>query len=114
MIDFNGVPFRPIKTQIYDCQHGKQYYKQRQRKSNRLCLQSTKKIGCSAHIIVKEYNLYPDFAITEREGSMKMHEIRQLKKSKQANITEALIANVSQLKVEEQYFVLYCIGSLLR
>ena len=45
---------------------------------------------------------------------MKMHEIRQLKKSKQANITEALIANVSQLKVEEQYFVLYCIGSLLR
>ena len=35
---------------------------------------------------------------------MKMHEIRQLKKNNQANITEAL-TNVSQLKVKERYFV---------
>ena len=75
----------------------------RERKSNRLCLQSTKKIGCPAHIIVKEYNLYPDFALTEMErDSMKLHEIRQLK-NRQANITKALI----YLSLRLSYDILY-------
>ena len=100
MVDFNGVPFRPIKTQVYECQHGKKYYKQRPRKSNRLCLQSTKKLGCPAHILVKEYNLYPDFIITEVERkSLKISELRQLKKDRQVNLTEALQNSSSQVKI---------------
>ena len=51
VIEFDGVPFRPIKTQTHHCQHGKQYFK-RERTTKRLCIQCTKKMGCPAHIIV--------------------------------------------------------------
>ena len=62
-IEFGGIPFRPIQTRRYDCH----YYKKRERKSTRLCLQSTRKIGCPAHMVVKEYHLYPNpFGLTHR------------------------------------------------
>ena len=97
-IEFDGIPFRPIKTQTYDCQ--------RKRKTNRLCLQSTKQMGCPAHMTVKEYHLYPDYKITEEENkSLKVHELRQLKKEKHAAINKALVGNTSELKTEQRYFV---------
>ena len=80
-IEYDGVPFRPLQTKTYDCQHGKYYYKQPERKTKRLCLQTTKKMGCPVHMTVKEYHLYPDYRITEEENkSLKVHEIRQLKR----------------------------------
>ena len=106
VIEFDGVPFCPIKTQTYDCQHGKQYYKLRERKTNRLCLQSTKKMGCPAHMIVKEYQLYPDYKITEKESKcLKVHELRQLKKERHGEINKALTDNTAELKIEQRYFV---------
>lgn len=104
-IEFDGIPFRPIKTQTYDCQHGKQYYKQRERKTKHLCLQSTKKMGCPAHMTVKEYHLYLDYRITEENKSLKVHELRQVKKERHAAINEALMSKESELKTEQRYFV---------
>ena len=70
-IEFGGIPYRPIQTRRYDCQHGKHYYKKRERKSTRLCLQSTRKIGCPAHMVVKEYHLYPNpFGLTHRHDQI--------------------------------------------
>ena len=105
-IEFDGVPFRPIQIKTYDCQHGKHYYKQRERKTKRLCLQTTKKMGCPAHMTVKEYHLYPDYRITEEENkSLKVHEIRQLKKERHAAINKALIDNAAELRTQQRYFV---------
>ena len=70
VIEFDGVPFCLIKTQTYDCQH------QRERTTKRLCIQGTKKMGCPAHIIVKEYHLYPEYKITETEWkALKVHKL---------------------------------------
>ena len=105
-IEFDGVPFRPIQTKTYDCQHGRHYYKQRERKTKRLCLLSTKKMGCPAHMTVKEYHLYPDYQITEEEKkSLKVHEIRQLKKERHAAINKVLMENGVKLKIQQRYFV---------
>ena len=90
---------------MYDCQHGKQYYKQRERKTKKLCLQSTKKLGCPAHIIVKEYHTYPEFKITEAESTLKIHELRQLKKEKHAEINKILQSDTESLKFEQRYFI---------
>ena len=54
-------------------------------------------------MIVKEYHLYPDYKITEAEAkSLKIHEIRQLKKDRHAEINKAIQDdNTSQLKIEQ-------------
>jgi len=75
-LEFHGIPFHQYKTGhiAYDCQHRNHYYKQREKQTKRLCLQATKKIGCTAHMVVEEYHLYPDYQLTEKEGPfMKGH-----------------------------------------
>ena len=60
----------------------------------------------AAHMTVKEYHLYPDYRITEEENkSLKVHEIRQLKKERHAAINKALIDNAAELKTQQRYFV---------
>ena len=51
---------------LLDCQFGPKYYKQKPIQGKRLWLQSTRKIGCNAHVEVKAFTLYPEFA--RREG----------------------------------------------
>lgn len=55
------------ESRILDCQFGPHYYKQKPTKGKKLWLQSTRKIGCQAHIDVKGFVLYPEFAISEVE-----------------------------------------------
>ena len=64
-------------------------------------------MGCPAHMIVKEYYLYPDYKITEAEAkSLKIHEIQQLKKGRHAEIIKAIKDDkTSQLKIEQRFFV---------
>ena len=55
---------------------------------------------------VKEYHLYPDYRITEKENmSLKVNELRQVKKERHAAINEALMSKESELKTEQHYFV---------
>ena len=55
---------------------------------------------------VKEYHLYPDYQITEEEKkSLKVHEIRQLKKERHAAINKVLMENGVKLKIQQRYFV---------
>ena len=62
-------------------------------------------MGCPAHMIVKEYHLYPEYKITETEAkSLKVHEIRQLKKTRHTEINKALVA-ATQLKFEKRFFI---------
>ena len=105
-MEFDGIPFRPVQTRTYDCQHRNHYYKQREKKSKRLCLQSTKKIGCPAHMVVKDYHLYPDYQLTEKERhSMKEPQIKALKKERHRKIVEGLNNPETPLQIEHRYFV---------
>ena len=62
-VQFDGVPFSIGEKRMMDCQYGHQYYKPRQALSKRVRLQGTRKMGCKAHIIQRQYILYPEFAI---------------------------------------------------
>ena len=69
-INFNNTPFSISEEKKFDCQYGKHYFKEREPKKckkKRLCLQGSRKIGCHAHIEIKGYTLYPEYATqTER------------------------------------------------
>ena len=66
-VSFDSVPFSVDKVSVLDCQYGVQYWKEKQNKENkkkRLKLQSTRKVGCHAHIRTHTYTLYPEFQIS--------------------------------------------------
>ena len=48
---------------IMDCQYGTYYYKPKQTSNKRLHLQDTRKMGCTAHIILRQYIVYPEYGI---------------------------------------------------
>lgn len=66
-IEFDGVPFSVGEKRTLDCQHGNEYRKRQKLTGVRNRLQGTRKIGCHAHIVCKQYILYPDFAIPKKE-----------------------------------------------
>ena len=59
--EFDNTPLCNVKTQYLDCQHGQHYFKKHECKSDRVCLQSTQKFGCPAHIVIKEFQVFPQF-----------------------------------------------------
>ena len=63
MFEFDDVPFY---MRFFDCQFGNDYkYSSHVKvfKGSRLCLQSTQKKGCPAHIAIREFVLYPGYKI---------------------------------------------------
>ena len=56
-----------METKLLDCQFGPKYFKEKPVQGKRLWLQGTRKIGCKAHVEVKAFNLYPEYAVTKRE-----------------------------------------------
>ena len=68
-------------------------------------MKSTRKMDCPAHIIIKEYCLYPEFQISNQENThLKISQVRALKKAHHQSITEA-IKQEQSLKTESRYFV---------
>ena len=65
LVEFNSIPFAVSEVRRLDCQFGKQYFKEKPVKSNRTCLQGTRKIGCPAHITVKTLTLFPKYAVED-------------------------------------------------
>lgn len=68
-------------------------------------LQGTRKIGCTAHIDVKVFTIYPQYAITKEEmGGLTEWKLRSLKKEKIDNLKSKLAAKAEVL-TELKYFV---------
>ena len=66
-------------SKVIDCQFGAKYFKQRPLKGKRLWLQRTRKVECQAHVEVKSFTLYPDFAVSKDEKeSLSMWRLRRL------------------------------------
>ena len=72
------------------CQYGEHYFKAHNCTSKRLKLQSSRKIGCKAHIEVKSFTLYPDYCI-ESELTSAASE-KQKRKLKEATLNRLRIA----------------------
>jgi len=76
-VEFGNTPFIVGDIQHLQCQYGPQYYKSKLKKGKQLRLQSTRKIGCPAHIVVKQYIVFPGYAVHSDEINGKSkHRIR--------------------------------------
>lgn len=96
------MPFRLVKTQYLDCQHGLHYFKEHEHKSNRVCLQSTRKFGCPAHVVIKEFQVFPQFSV-EVDG-LSSRAIRKAKEDKLHSLKIAL-AEDRDIQTESRYYV---------
>ena len=67
-IQFDGIPFSIEKVTTLDCQYGEHYWKEKSKKTKKLKIQNTRKIGCPAKI---RYVLYPDYKIVLSDAKHK-------------------------------------------
>lgn len=96
------MPFRLVKTQYLDCQYGQHYYKEYERKSSRVCLQSTRKVGCPPHLVIKEFEVFPQFC-PDVDG-LTPRATRQVKEDKLSCLKIAL-AEHRDIQTERRYHV---------
>ena len=66
-----------------DCQHGVQYYKPKKCLGKRNRLQGTRKIGCKAHIILREYIPYPEYKVDKSYDSKRQERLAKEERLKQ-------------------------------
>ena len=99
---FDNTPFRIISTRYLDCQHGNQYYKDHKPKSKRVCLQSTRKLGCPAHMMIKEFEIYSQYK-TNIEG-MSTRRARSLKENALKDLRTALQRH-ENITSEKRFYV---------
>ena len=89
--EFSNTPFRLIEKKTLDCQFGKQYYKDKPRKSTRTMIQGSRKFGCPARITIKVYEIFPEYAIPETKVSCNSKKaIKVLKEQKMKQLKSAL------------------------
>ena len=93
------------ESKVLDCQFGPHYFKQKPTKGKRLWLQSTRKIGCQAHVNVKGFVLYPMFVISEAEReNLSNWKLRCLQEERLEKLRKQLTTNYS-VKTSIKYFV---------
>ena len=82
-INFGETPFSVADSKVLDCQFGAKYFKQWPLKGKCLGLQGTRRIECQAHVEMKLFTLYPDFAVSkdEKEG-LSMQRLQCLQEEK--------------------------------
>ena len=71
VLEFHGAPFSVGGVRSLDCQFGEKYYKQKKPLGKHLWLQGTRKLGCAAHIQIKSFVLYADYAVIPSENVSK-------------------------------------------
>ena len=59
------MPFRPTAIRKLQCQYGPHYFGPKKRTTERLVVQTTKKRNCPAVIIVREYEVFPQYGLSE-------------------------------------------------
>ena len=100
--EFNNTPFRLIEKKTLDCQFGKQYYKDKPR---RTMIQGSRKSGCPAHIIIKVYELFPEYEISEMEVSCSSKKVLRMLKEQKLKQLKAALTNNKSVLTTKKYFV---------
>ena len=85
------------------CQFGDHYFKKKERKSSRVCIQGTRKIGCQAHVEIREYILYPEYSVnvTKKLSAWKRRTIRESKLEE----LQMSLKTGKEVKVGRKYFL---------
>ena len=106
-INFNDTPFSVKETRVLDCQFGQKYFKQKPKQGKKMWLQGTRKNGCMAHIQVKTFTLYPQYAISEGEKKgLSKWKLRLLKEERMKELQTTLRVHVqAPVKTNVKYFV---------
>ena len=68
-IQFDGIPFSTEKVTILDCQYSDHNWKEKCKRTKKLKIQNTRKIGCPAKIKACTYVLYPDYKVVLSDAS---------------------------------------------
>ena len=115
-IEFDSVPFSVGEKRTLDCQHGDEYLKPKKALGKRVRLQGSRKMGCKAHITLRQYVLYPDYSLPKcrafesknQERLTKQQQLKQLRADLQSksSITTAIKYHVS-LPTEEAHHAIY-------
>ena len=98
----DDTPFSIVETKTLDCQFGPRYYKEAPPKSSKVKVQGSRKIGCHAHIVIKECVLYPEYKIDHDETRFA---IRTLKKRLMNELKQQLDRDASSVQTTTAYFV---------
>ena len=90
-LSFCDTPFHPSKIRKLHCQHGPQYYKGKDHKTDRILVQSTRKLNCSAVVVIREYQVFKSFKILNEEKiELSQKGLRQLKECRSQELRKAL------------------------
>ena len=73
------------------------------KKSSRVRIQGSRKMGCLAHITIKKCTLYLDYSLQPDEGGKSM--IRTLKEKKMAALKANLCKNAQNVTTKTMYYV---------
>ena len=87
------------EKQTLDCQHGDEYFKQRQPLNKRVRLQGSRKMGCKAHIILRQYILYPDYAILKHLTFTSKYQERRARQQRLDELRADMRSKLSITKV---------------
>ena len=90
---------------MLDCQHGTEYYKQRKPTGKRTQLQGTRKMGCSAHIVCRQYILYPDYRVSKKEIFGSKRKERGVKEETLKQLQRDLTITPQNVRTEVKYHV---------
>jgi len=93
-VQFDGIPFSVEKVTLYDCQYGEQYWKDKAKQNKRLRLQTTRKLGCHAHITTCTYKLFPEYQICQ--GTISHYQLRKSREDLLASAREAIKAGLAK------------------
>lgn len=89
-----------------DCQFGTHYYKEKQSKSTRTCLQGTRKIGCKAHVEVRSIEVYVDFQLNKEDVlSLSPRNLKEKKKENLSRLHQCLARN-EKIRAVTKYHIL--------
>ena len=70
-----------------------------------MMIQGSRKLGCPAHIIIKVYETFPEYAISEREISCSSKKaLKKLKEHKLKQLKSA-ITNKESIQIQNKYFI---------
>ena len=73
----NDTPFSIVESRMLECQFGPQYYKETHSKSSRVKVQGTCKVGCHAHIVIKNCVFYPSYKVHDDGTTVAIHTLKR-------------------------------------
>ena len=103
MVMNTPTPFSIVETKTLDCQFGPHYYKEKAKRSSRVFVQGTRKIGCLAHITIKKCIVYSEYSVQPHKTEATSE--RTVKERRMRALKGALYKSPESVKSETLYYV---------